>query len=162
MAFCNWLTEVEQKAGRLPHGMVYRLPTEAEWEYAARGGRATRFWWGDEVEEGQGRLNWRGTDDGFETLMPVDHFDSGGRNTFGLADMLGNVWEWCLDHYDPGGAHADLYRAQGNRYVMRGGSFLHQVAYNRCAARPGFGPDIPQACTGFRVCCGVEPKPESQ
>lgn len=155
MAYCVWLTETEKRAGKLPKDMVYRLPTEAEWEYACRGGRkGTRFWWGDKLEAGEGRLNSRGATDGFVTISPVDHFRSRGRNGFGLADMAGNVWQWCLDGYDPAGAHAEPYKGENAKHVYRGGSFQHEVAYTRCAARPGFGP-TPNSSNGFRICCGV-------
>ena len=63
MAFCAWLTQRKREAGRLPEHLEYRLPGEAEWEHACRGGsEQTRFWWGNEVSEGKGRFNVAGTD----------------------------------------------------------------------------------------------------
>ena len=110
-AFCQWLTEKESAAGRLPKGLQYRLPTEAEWAYACRGGRqdSSFFWWGNILDDGEGRLNISAVDflpgrtrvwplanapwsDGFAFLSPVDHYGQKGRNGFGLADMCGGVW----------------------------------------------------------------------
>ncbi|MBM3892618.1 MAG: formylglycine-generating enzyme family protein, partial [Verrucomicrobia bacterium] len=126
LAFCEWLTKMEKQAGRLPAGHVVRLPTEAEWEYACRGGRqGTMFWWGDSPEDGKARLNWRQKDGSVKSVTPVDAFGPRGRNGFGLADMLGNVRELCLDAWDSAGAHAELctdYVTSKNR-VLKGGSF---------------------------------------
>jgi formylglycine-generating enzyme required for sulfatase activity len=174
MAFCKWMTESERAAGRLPNGLEYRLPTEAEWEYACRGGReGTRFWWGDSVAEGQGRLNaasddklghklpdatWSGKfpwSDGYAWASPVDAFGAKGRNGFGLADMLGNVWEWCLDGYDAKGAHEEAYRGDTSMRVLRGGSFNYAPGYVRCAHRDGDTPTLAYAYFGFRVVLGV-------
>ncbi|MCX6899094.1 MAG: SUMF1/EgtB/PvdO family nonheme iron enzyme [Verrucomicrobia bacterium] len=155
VAFCEWLTENEKKANRLPAGMVCRLPTEAEWEYACRAGKHTKFWWGDTVDGGEKRLNWKGNGDGFEFVSPVDHYGARGRNKFGLADMLGNVREWCLDGYDPAGAHETLYKENTARRMLRGGSFNHPPGVTRCAVREHISPTFSYSTLGFRVCCGV-------
>ncbi|MCX6910579.1 MAG: SUMF1/EgtB/PvdO family nonheme iron enzyme [Verrucomicrobia bacterium] len=155
IAFCEWLGERERKAGRLPAGFEVRLPTEAEWEYACRASSQSKFWWGEAIEDGKGRLNWSGKDDGFEIVAPVDSYGARGRNSFGLADMLGNVTEWCLDEYDSRQAHENCNRSNPGGRALRGGSFGSGPAGCRCAARFGNPPASSKSHFGFRVCVGV-------
>lgn len=173
-AFCEWLTKRERAAGRLPEGFEYRLPTEAEWEYACRGGRPRAiYWWGDEFEDGEGRLNISAIDllpgrtrtwplakapwsDGFAFVSPVDHYGEKGRNGFGLADMCGGVWEVVLDHFDPQGAHEEAYFVSKDpRPVCRGGNYFDVPGNARCAVRLGLrGPSYSDSRDGFRICLG--------
>ena len=152
MALCRWLNQVEQAARRLPEGMQVRLPTEAEWEYACRAGSTGRFWWGNDPAEAKGRLNWRGSNDGYSYASRVDSFGPRGRNQWGLADMLGNVAEWCLDGFDPAAAHAEFYPGSNSQHVVRGGSYMDGICGLRCARRYSEFADQAQ---GFRLCYGM-------
>jgi len=143
MAFCQKLTERERAAGRLPAGYIFTLPTEAQWEYACRAGTTTPYA-GDPVE-----MSWYGDNSGGQT-HPVG---TKLPNAWGLYDMSGNVYQWCLDWYGkyPGGAVKDWTGpATGKAHVLRGGAWYYEEAYCRSAYRdydPGFVGNI----LGFRV-----------
>jgi sulfatase modifying factor 1 len=160
-AFCKWLGKKD--------GKEYRLPTEAEREYACRGGTTTRYWTGDSAASLRRAGNFADAaltkkapgvdwtvpwDDGYAFTAPVDQ---GGPNPFGLYGMHGNVWDWCQDCYakdytDAGDPRDPTGPAEGTLKVIRGGSWCNGAARARSAARIGFDPKLAASDNmGFRV-----------
>lgn len=164
VAFCDWLSRKE--------GAKFRLPTEAEWEYACRAGATTRWAHGDEpvgldrfgniadqavktLFQAPHAAPWR---DDFPLTAPVGAFLP---NSLGLFDMHGNVWEWCSDWYA-----ADAYSSEivddprgpetGKFKVVRGGSWFSEPSHARAADRSGYEPNHRNLMIGFRVVREVE------
>ncbi|MGD0897015.1 MAG: formylglycine-generating enzyme family protein [Thermoguttaceae bacterium] len=160
VAFCKWLSRKE--------GKTYRLPTEAEWEYACRAGTTTRYYSGDDPETlakvgnvadatAKAKFpDWKWTikaSDGYVFTSPVGSFKP---NAFGLYDMHGNAWQWCADWYG-----AEYYAASpaddptgsdtGDDRVLRGGSWGNGPGLARSAVRGVDSPDLRSNLTGFRV-----------
>jgi formylglycine-generating enzyme required for sulfatase activity len=158
--FCDRLTARERAAGRLPAGFVYRLPTEAEWEYCARAGTTTPFSFGSRVEGGEAHIQGRYPRDfnradlppGPARSLPVGSFPP---NRWGLFDVHGNVAEWTLDAYNdrlPGGEQTDYRRrGEGRGVPVRGGSWSELADRCRSAARDTRDPTIQLPFIGFRV-----------
>jgi len=151
-AYCQRLTEAAEEAGTLPRGYVFRLPTEAEWEYACRAGTDTRFSYGADPSDSElGRYAWY-VENSDSSPHPVGQLEP---NPWGLYDMHGNVWEWCLDQWQyayPGG-RAEDFRAteRGWLRVARGGSWLYSASNCRSANRDDYGPNNRCSDIGFRV-----------
>jgi formylglycine-generating enzyme required for sulfatase activity/tRNA A-37 threonylcarbamoyl transferase component Bud32 len=149
-SFCEKLTELERKAGRLPEGMSYQLPTEAQWEYACRAGTKTAYAFGAGLTAVQANIA-----SGLGKTSPVGSYKP---NPWGFFDMHGNVWEWCADWYGdyPSGADRDpvgpavgscrlIYR------VLRGGSW-NSTAFNaRSGLRDRHDPAYDNFHLGFRL-----------
>ena len=155
--FCQWLSSRERKK--------YRLPTEAEWEYAAKGNDGRKYPWGN--YEGRGDLAnfadrntvfaWsdREIDDGYAESSPVGAFPLGA-SPFGIEDMAGNVWEWCLDYYEMyRGGHKVNPRGPtaGPKRVYRGGSWKSRFSNLRTTARGSNAPGFLCNDVGFRIAC---------
>jgi len=147
VAYCKWLSELTCRR--------FRLPTEAEWERAARGGEEGKLYpWGDEPPQSQPDYAQRW----LTGPEPVGRY---APNSYGIYNICDNVHEWCADYFDP-----DYYvvspeknpqgPASGTRRSSRGGSWRHHVKIARCAARSSIPPEFEYADYGFRVACNPE------
>ncbi|HJT82582.1 MAG TPA: SUMF1/EgtB/PvdO family nonheme iron enzyme [Chthoniobacterales bacterium] len=160
MKYCQWLSARERKR--------YRLPTEAEWEYAAKGKEGRKYPWGSYDRRGDlGNFADRNTvfpwsdreiDDGFPESSPVGSYPRGA-SPFGIEDMAGNVWEWCLDYYE---TYRGVPRVNpkgptsGAKRVHRGGSWKSRFNNLRSTARGSNVPNFSCNDIGFRVACECE------
>jgi len=167
IAYCNWLSEKEKlpkaydsngnlldKNGRVttdPSKVVgYRLPTEAEWEYAARGGNKSKgykYAGSDNVSD----VAWYSSNSGSKT----QEVGKKAPNELGLYDMSGNVWEWCSDWYGSysSSAQTNPYNSTaGSGRVLRGGGWINVAADARVANRLNFSPTFTFYFLGFRIC----------
>ena len=164
-AYAEWLS---RKTGK-----KYRLPTEAEWEYATRGNTRTARYWGNGSDEAceyanvadktaqaqiHGASSWSvfNCTDGFAYTAPVGSFKA---NAFGLHDMLGNVWEWTEDSYHDSYKDAptdgSAWQGDGAKRVLRGGSWNNSPRTVRAAMRNSYKPKLRYSFYGFRVVRGL-------
>ncbi|MCI5207250.1 MAG: hypothetical protein D3910_00295, partial [Candidatus Electrothrix sp. ATG2] len=139
-------------------GEKYRLPTEAEWEFMARGGTSSRYWWGNKLDKNSenraacdscgGPFGW----DADRRTAPVGKYPS---NQFGVFDTVGNVWEWTCSLYSNKYTGEDFTCADppqnGKRIVIRGGAWDEPAVNNRSSTRKGEYPDRKKNTIGFRV-----------
>ena len=158
--YCDKLNDRERTAGRLPPGYVYRLPTEAEWEYCCRAGSPTAMAFGDSLSSVQANFNgnwpYGGASKG-PFLRTTSKVGSYASNAWGLYDMHGNVWEWCLDWYGAyhGGSVTDPRGSNtGLRRVLRGGSWDYDGGSCRSADRGNDSPAYRYCGIGFRPVLG--------
>ena len=152
MDYCGRLTRLAETAGWLPSGYAFRLPTEAEWEYCCRAGTTTPFSSGSDFSDARlGLFAWFNRNSDFGT-KPVGTRQP---NPWGLYDMHGNVWEWCLDRWDGSLLGSRLTNnpapATGSLRVARGGSWLYDAKACRCANRDDYSPANRCSDIGFRV-----------
>lgn len=139
--YCEWLSK---KTGK-----NYRLPTEAEWEYACRGGTTTEYYWGDEMNND---YSWY-KDNSEGTIHPVGNKEP---NKFGLYDMSGNVWEWCFDwhgedYYSSSPSSNPRGPSSGTRHIARGGSWGSFYGSCSSGARGNYDPGTRRYYMGFRL-----------
>jgi formylglycine-generating enzyme required for sulfatase activity len=155
--FCGWLSQIERKR--------YRLPTEAEWEYAARGLESHTFPWGEVFDAGnyanfadaKTAFSWREPriDDGWPQTSPVGYYPRGA-SPFGIEDLAGNVFEWTLDGLEAyKGKEVTNPRGpkQSAQRVYRGGSWKSRITSLRTTARAFNSPDYNSNDVGFRIVC---------
>ncbi|MCP3676440.1 MAG: formylglycine-generating enzyme family protein [Deltaproteobacteria bacterium] len=150
-AYAKWLSEQT--------GKRYRLPTEAEWEYGARAGSETRYWWGNDIGSNNANCDGCGSRLDNRQTAWVGSFKA---NRFGLYDTAGNVWEWVEDcwHDDYDGVPKDggAWTTGGDcgRRVLRGGPWSIAPRFVRAAHRVGYSPDEWYGGLGFRLAQGDE------
>lgn len=159
-AYIAWLntTVRAQRPELAGHKGPYRLPSEAEWEYAARAGTTTARWWGEAIGVGNANCNGCGSKSDDEVLSDVGTF---GPNPFGLFDMLGNVWQWTGDCWHdsyvdaPRDGSAWTVKGDCRNHVLRGGSWDNVPLFVRSAARSAGAADGGEydysTLAGFRV-----------
>jgi formylglycine-generating enzyme required for sulfatase activity len=160
-ALCKKLTERERASGRIGREQAYRLPTEAEWEFACRAGTTTSWSFGDD-ESRIGEYAWFG--DGWGHYVPIPGGNTANEphahavrltrpNPFGLYDMHGNVWEWCCDPHENygNGTVADPGGPSVNLWFSRGGGWTNPATECRTALRVGNNRSLRKYDLGFRI-----------
>jgi len=152
VAYCKWFNETYQAELKAAGNLTLRLPSEAEWEKAARGAYGNEWPWGSEFDPG--KCNSAEGKKGGTT--PVGVYSAlGGDSPYGCADMVGNVWEWTSTLFAKYPYVAEDGRENTesrDRRVLRGGSFSYSRNHARCAYRYNDNPELRRDLIGFRVC----------
>jgi formylglycine-generating enzyme required for sulfatase activity len=156
--FCRRLTDLARRGGALPNNWEFRLPTEAQWEYACRAGTTTATSFGNKLSSKQANFKgkpYNGAEEG-PSLGRAAKVGSYPANPWGIHDMHGNTYEWCRDWYHaklPGGVDPDLYSNRGSSgsRVRRGGCWADEGWPCRSAFRVRFEPERRHDHIGFRV-----------
>ena len=163
MAYCSWLS---YKTGK-----TFRLPTEAEWEKAARGTKQFRYSWGNYIDSSYANY-WSFEDSGEKGISPVGYYDgslqgnfktSDGSSPYGTYDMTGNVWEWCSDwfsdtYFETSPTNNPTGPPSGPTKIKRGGSWIHIPEIQRSALRTSDGPMDRIEDLGFRCVQSISDK----
>ena len=156
LEFCEKLTKLEKDAGKLPEGYEYTLPTEAQWEYAARSGTSTTFAFGNSLDGTQACFYGPkpyNSEVKVEYKEKTENVASFKPNAWGLYDMHGNVYEWCLDWYVekiPGGEDPVTLK-DGDSRSIRGGAWNRPATSSRSSYRYSYDPTQRTNNIGFRV-----------
>ncbi len=169
-AYCAWLTKVWRASGRISPDEEVRLPTEAEWEKAARGVDGRTYPWGEAWDSGKCNTMESGVGDTSSVGMYPE-----GASPYGCLEMAGNVWEWTTSLWGTDWQKPDFgypYRVDDGREdleagdsilrVLRGGSFFYYQPDARCASRFGLDPDLRYRPCGFRVVVSPSPGPKGR
>ncbi len=148
MDYCMWLNNLLK--GKLPQGLFLRLPTEAEWEKAARGTDGREWPWGNEFDKSK----CNSEESGKFGPTPVGLYSPQGDSIYGAADMAGNIWEWCHTLHKSYPYKANDGREDEHSFappVLRGGTFFNSARLARCAFRHWDGLTSRGINYGFRV-----------
>jgi formylglycine-generating enzyme required for sulfatase activity len=150
VAYTKWLTEQT--------GFKYRLPTEAEWEYFARAGSDTDYWWGNEIGQGKACCDGCGAQWGWDAEKSTAPVGSFAANPFGIYDTVGNVWEWtCSEYTDKYNESKkeenclEIIKTDGELVVLRGGAWNEKPESCRVSRRNALNPGERSPYIGFRV-----------
>ena len=166
MAYCNWVTDRLRDVGAIKLGQVVRLPSEAEWEKAARGDVGLKYPWGNTFDSDLCNF----TDTNIENTTPVEKY-SHVASPYGCLDLVGNTWEWTISlwgtslnkcqfiyPYNPNDGRENIHTDEKYRRIIRGGGYYYGAECVTSYTRNHFRPNIYHTAGGFRVAL-IESKP---